>query len=250
MCLVEHANLQEGQRVFINGGSGGTGLWGIQVRCICFFSTSRAPRREGSRGTMDGLSIFLFFFGFDRSPKGSVHMSFRRAQSSRGNWFSVRERTRYAWAIGVPPIKIKFKIRVIIKPYLSVQVINYRAVDLVEHLRANYSSPETQFDIIYDCAGLTPALYPSSPAYLNPAGIFVDICAMATAKETGGQVRSFVRLLERTWRPSWLGGTPRRYKSALLLAHHSVRGPVLSAGSVPGLRTGTLDCSIACLLCT
>lgn len=128
------------------------------------------------------------------------------------------------------PNKIKFKIRVIIKPYLSVQVIDYRAVDLVEHLRANYSSPETQFDIIYDCAGLTPALYPSSPAYLNPAGIFVDICAMATAKETGGQVRSFVRLLERTWRPSWLGGTPRRYKSALLLAHHSVRGPVLSAG--------------------
>lgn len=32
MCLVDHAHLEAGQRVFINGGSGGTGLWGIQVR--------------------------------------------------------------------------------------------------------------------------------------------------------------------------------------------------------------------------
>jgi hypothetical protein len=32
MSLVGHADLQAGQRVFINGGSGGTGLWGIQVR--------------------------------------------------------------------------------------------------------------------------------------------------------------------------------------------------------------------------
>jgi threonine dehydrogenase-like Zn-dependent dehydrogenase len=109
------------------------------------------------------------------------------------------------------------------------QVVDYRAVDLVEYLSANYSSsssPEKQqFDIIYDCTGLTPALYSSSPAYLRPTGTYVDICTMAAPKETGGHIRSFVRLLERTWRPSWLGGTPRRYKSALLLAHNSVRRP-------------------------
>ena len=103
------------------------------------------------------------------------------------------------------------------------QVIDYRAVDLVEHLSANYSAPDKQFDIIYDCAGFTRGLYPASPAYLKPAGIVVDICAMAMPEAAGARVRSFARVLDRTWRPSWLGGTPRRYKAAVLLGHTSVR---------------------------
>jgi len=158
MCLVDHADLQAGQRVFINGGIGGTGLWGIQIA--------------------KGLGAHVVSTCSEQS----------------------RELVLRAGAD---------------------EVIDYRAVDLVEHLKANYSSPDKQLDIIYDCVGLTTALYPFSTAYLKPAGIFVDICAMASPKETGGHVRSFARLLERSWRPSWLGGTPRRYKSALLLAHNS-----------------------------
>ena len=45
MCLVDHAHLQAGQRVFINGGSGGTGLWGIQV--IYLYISNRV--REGHK---------------------------------------------------------------------------------------------------------------------------------------------------------------------------------------------------------
>jgi len=194
MCLVDHANLQAGQRVFINGGSGGTGLWGIQVRLVL----------EGARDRLRGF--------IDRQrPRGTCRFDLFRAVagadppcgSGRGTYRVL------LWQL--------------VKLTLRFQVVDYRAVDLVDHLKANYSSPEKQFDIIYDCAGFNTALYPSSPAYLKPAGFFVDICAMATPKETGGRVQSFARLLGRTWRPSWLGGTPRRYKSALLLAHNSVR---------------------------
>lgn len=157
----------------------------------------------------------------------------------------MRGRTRYVsrQTHDVPPWQVACPNDININGNTSsrslAQVVDYRAVDLVGHLSANYSSPEKQFDVIYDCAGLTPALYPSSPAYLTPTGIFVDICVMAVPKETGGQVRSFVRLMEWTWRPSWLGGTPRRYKSAFLLGHTSVRGPGSPYGRSgrSGLRT-------------
>ena len=155
----------------------------------------------------------------------------------RGRTRCVSNPIMSPWQVACPNTKIINGNRT--SSRALTQVVDYRAVDLVGHLSANYSSPEKQFDVIYDCAGLTTALYPSSPAYLNPTGIFVDICVMAVPKETGGQVRSFVRLMERTWRPSWLGGTPRRYKSAFLLAHTSVRWPGSPYGRSgrSGLRT-------------
>ena len=202
------------------------------------------------------IHIYIYVFerrdgwteAFNRSPKASVHMSFRRAQSSRGSWSSVQEQTRcvpYSHALmlvsGQPVPRSPKKVTTF-HVLRFMQVVDYRAVDLVEHLKAEYASPERQFDVLYDCAGLTPALYSSSPAYLTPTGIFVDICAMATPKETGGPVRSFVRLLERTWRPAWLGGTPRRYKSAVLLAHNSVRGVVVAPLPVRFVITALVDC--------
>ena len=165
-----------------------------------------------------------------------MHTSFRRALNSLESWCSVRERTRCVPRPPSPGSRPKTK---------RAQVIDYRAVDLVEHLKAHYSAPDTQFDIIYDCAGFTRALYPASPAYLKPAGILVDICAMAMPEAAGARVRSFARVLERTWRPSWLGGTPRRYKAAVLLGHISVRRRFSFGYSIYCLLESRL-CKVGC----
>lgn len=55
-----------------------------------------------------------------------------------------------------------------------------------------------------DCVGLQ-ALYVNSPAYLKPDGIVINIGSM---EGSGSMIKNWIL---NTWRPTWLGGVPRRY---------------------------------------
>jgi D-arabinose 1-dehydrogenase-like Zn-dependent alcohol dehydrogenase len=56
-----------------------------------------------------------------------------------------------------------------------------------------------------DCVGHQD-LYCGSPAYLKEQGEVINVGAMAD-----GMWRTVWNWFQNTWRPVWLGGTPRRY---------------------------------------
>ncbi len=55
-----------------------------------------------------------------------------------------------------------------------------------------------------DCVG-SQALYVNSPAYLKPEGVVINIGSM---EGSGAMLKNW---FFNTWRPTWLGGVPRRY---------------------------------------
>ena len=55
-----------------------------------------------------------------------------------------------------------------------------------------------------DCVGLQ-ALYVSSPAYLKPDGMVINIGSM---EGPGAVLKNWIF---NAWWPTWLGGVPRRY---------------------------------------
>ena len=82
--------------------------------------------------------------------------------------------------------------------------MDYKKHDsLVDYLASAFESQP--FDSILDCVG-SQALYENSPRYLRPDGPVLNIGALEV-----GVFTQLYRWLMNTWRPTWLGGVPRRY---------------------------------------
>jgi NADPH:quinone reductase-like Zn-dependent oxidoreductase len=93
------------------------------------------------------------------------------------------------------------------------EVINYRDVNLTEHLKtmAMSSGDRPLFDHMVDCVAEVSTLYENSHYYLNPAGIFIQVAG------TMDSLAGVWSMASRIFRPSWLGGGQRRWK--VLLAY-------------------------------
>ena len=84
------------------------------------------------------------------------------------------------------------------------QFVDYTAhASLPTFLASTYGS--APFDHIFDCVG-SQELYVKSPAYLKEHGDLINIGAMITGIGEG-----LWNWFQNTWRPVWLGGTPRKY---------------------------------------
>lgn len=82
--------------------------------------------------------------------------------------------------------------------------------DLPNNLTANPPSP--QFDAIVDCYGLDNELYTKCEAYLKPDGIFASVApAAGSLLDTA---KAGIGIFGQAWRPSWLGGPPRKFRYA------------------------------------
>ncbi|GAA5928890.1 NAD(P)-dependent alcohol dehydrogenase [Sporobolomyces koalae] len=93
----------------------------------------------------------------------------------------------------------------------QVQLFDYTASPLHDQLRAHVSEDKKPFDVVFDTVGV-PDLYHHSPAYLAKTGVYLDIAGPHLDGSFGSLVRSGTYLLSNLLRPSWLGGTPRKYK--------------------------------------
>ncbi|KWU41785.1 NAD(P)-binding protein [Rhodotorula sp. JG-1b] len=97
------------------------------------------------------------------------------------------------------------------------EILDYKERPLVEQLKEKYSSDP--FDIIFDTATGDAELYHQSPHYLKKKGIFVDVVGPQhhlIGHGYLGLVRALGDVLNRTVRPTLLGGTPRKYKFVLM----------------------------------
>ncbi|KAG0659057.1 hypothetical protein C6P46_005353 [Rhodotorula mucilaginosa] len=97
------------------------------------------------------------------------------------------------------------------------EILDYKERPLVEQLKEKYSSDP--FDIIFDAATGDADLYHQSPHYLKKKGIFVDVVGPQhhlIGHGYLGLVRALGDVLNRTVRPTLLGGTPRKYKFVLM----------------------------------
>ncbi|KAJ7504526.1 hypothetical protein B0H11DRAFT_1982780 [Mycena galericulata] len=149
-ALVTKLKIESGQTVFINGGSSGVGMSGIQIAKSLgckVVATASAKNKD-----------LLLGLGVD-------------------------------------------------------EFIDYTQAPLVEHLKANPPSPK--FHVMFDAAGLTdPDLYLNSASYMAPGGTYLTTGTVPkTRKEIGGVLR---QVFEGFFRPTWLGGVPRKY--GLILA--------------------------------
>jgi NADPH:quinone reductase-like Zn-dependent oxidoreductase len=105
--------------------------------------------------------------------------------------------------------------------------IDYHSVQpsLPAYLTATYpvSGPDS-FDLILDTVGFSVnELYAACPAFLKPGGIYLDIAGNAHINDLSSALGSLVSTANRLFRPSWLGGTERTYKSLSLPAAEVVR---------------------------
>ncbi|KAJ7504506.1 hypothetical protein B0H11DRAFT_1852923 [Mycena galericulata] len=93
------------------------------------------------------------------------------------------------------------------------EFIDYTQAPLVEQLKVNPPSPK--FHVMFDAAGLAdPALYLNSASYMTPGGAFVTVGAWPNTRTAiGGMLR---QAFEGFFRPTWLGGVPRKYDLVLV----------------------------------
>lgn len=86
------------------------------------------------------------------------------------------------------------------------RAIDYRAnAPLPEFLAKEYGGPDQQFDFILDTVG-SQELYINSPKYLREGGVFVNI-----GDYTNGTLKTAFHWILNYIRPTWLGGTPRKF---------------------------------------
>ncbi|GAA5989458.1 hypothetical protein JCM10908_000483 [Rhodotorula pacifica] len=153
--LVTTGGLRKGanQRVFINGGSGGVGVYAVQV-----------ARAYGA------------------------HVVTTCSSASRA----------------------------LVESLGADEILDYKEKPLVQQLKDKYSAQP--FDIIFDAATGDAKLYHQSPHYLKKKGVFADIVGPQDALKHGylGLFRALSDVLNRTIRPTLLGGTPRKYKFVMM----------------------------------
>lgn len=86
--------------------------------------------------------------------------------------------------------------------------LNYHD-NLIQHLTETYR--DKPFDLIYDTVGVG-AIYHASPAFLKPEGKYIDIAGSASMKGAKDIGWVILGMLNKLVRPTWLGGTPRKYE--------------------------------------
>lgn len=144
--LSTQAKIPPGARVFVNGGTSGTGLMAVQI---------------------------------------------------------LRHRGAYVVATGNPASLD------LLTALGADEVIDYRAVgDLPAYLGAKYG--DEPFDYVYDTVG-AHALFYGSPAYLTPAGVYLDIAGAYDQKTFVEFLRAVGAILGKLVWPRVLGGAPRRF---------------------------------------
>ncbi|KAI5475186.1 hypothetical protein MNV49_001839 [Pseudohyphozyma bogoriensis] len=146
-ALFDVGKVKKGQRVFVNGGSGGVGQCAIQI-CKLYDIEVVTTHSPSSLALISSLN-----------PTASL---------------------------------------------------DYTSAPLTSLLASQYSSPSLQFDLIFDTVGV-PELYHASPAYLKPEGVYVDIAARAKLDGVLDVVKLVAGMVNKNLRPTWLGGTPRKY---------------------------------------
>jgi len=103
--------------------------------------------------------------------------------------------------------------------------IDYRSIQpsLSAHLASTYST--SKFDLFFDTVGTdVSALYAASPSYLQPDGIYLDIAgAVHIMDDVKSAITTILGMLNRTLRPTFLGGTPRKYLPITFWATSMVR---------------------------
>ncbi|BGP56222.1 hypothetical protein JCM8202_005775 [Rhodotorula sphaerocarpa] len=155
-ALVRDGGLKKGanQRVFINGGSGGVGVYAVQI-----------ARAYGA------------------------HVVTTCSSASR----------ELVASLGAD------------------EILDYKERPLVEQLLEKYS--DKPFDLIFDTATGDAELYAQSPKYLVKKGVFTDVVGpqhLMLGHGYLGLVRALGDVLNRTVRPAFLGGTPRKYKFIMM----------------------------------
>ncbi|GAA6027124.1 hypothetical protein JCM8097_002410 [Rhodosporidiobolus ruineniae] len=94
------------------------------------------------------------------------------------------------------------------------EILDYKASPLSDQLSAKYAAKSGKpFDLVLDTVGHDLELYRRSPEFLAPEGIFLDI---AGPPLEAGLFSAGIELVNRTLRPSWLGGTPRKYHFGMM----------------------------------
>jgi NADPH:quinone reductase-like Zn-dependent oxidoreductase len=162
--MLKDAKLKPGDKVLVNGGSGGVGTLLVQV-----------AKGMGAHVT-------------------ATCSEFNIAMVKRLGADVVSDHT------------CNSRVRV---GLLIFQVIDYRSNAPLHEYLTNQKL-DRQFDYILDTIR-NQGLYDSSPHYLKPDGLYINIGGHGTQwQQLMGRIKG--RLL-----PTWLGGTPRRYISAGLL---------------------------------
>jgi hypothetical protein len=100
-------------------------------------------------------------------------------------------------------------------------------IDYRSYLASTYSA--FKFDLIFDTVGTDiSALYAASPAYLQPEGIFLDVAgAVHIMDNVKSALTTVVGIINGTVRPTFLGGTPRKYLPITFWATSMVCSTVL-----------------------
>lgn len=109
------------------------------------------------------------------------------------------------------------------------KVIDYQAnAPLHQYLATEYGQPDQQFDFILDTVG-SQALYINSPKYLKKGGVFVNI-----GDYTDGMFWTIFYTIMNHVRPTWLGGTPRKFV-------------MFSGDTDPKVSSSGIEWSLSCL---
>ncbi|GAA5867278.1 hypothetical protein JCM8547_003145 [Rhodosporidiobolus lusitaniae] len=91
------------------------------------------------------------------------------------------------------------------------EIIDYKSANLVDQLAERFGVKEKPFDIVFDTVGHNAELYYQSARFLSPKGVFVDIAGPHMDGSASSLLTASLDFAHRLFRPTWLGGVPRRY---------------------------------------
>lgn len=102
------------------------------------------------------------------------------------------------------------------------EVIDYKSVNLVQHLKEHYSIKDGKgFDAIFDPVG-QQHVFAASASYLKPDGVYLDLFGGVHLDSISAVISTATGLFNSALRPRFLGGVPRTFKMLMLPAHKMV----------------------------
>ena len=106
----------------------------------------------------------------------------------------------------------------LVKALGADEVIDYKTTNLVDYLKKNHAK---EFDVFFDPVG-SPELYVNSPYYLKENSDYLDLFGGAHLSSVGEILTTVKNLTFFLILPTFLGGTPRKFKPLMLKAHTMV----------------------------